>query len=632
MANQQKESMVNKLIKFVTDKKKLPLLLLLLGGGATVVTGSILLANRGTGGSGGNTTSQPGGSVIPFSGDDVPEWDFDNATLDGEATNVGVGYDYNNFNRFQNEYYYQAGRNLIEGAPENSNVNIERYTELYFSIYNMRTTEVEFLYHFEVSQARKNYMLSATEFDNSYMWTRLAYDQQDTILALLTFDLPTGDEVALGGDYAPIETYINTRFSGLDDEETWHEFTVLLQFDINDNTQYTILDAYDQRDASIYVQDILFEDDKLFLSTQVNKLTIDDRLNNPGSKFAFLDIPTTYPTFVNYQQNSFNPQFSYLVEVDITNYQALDVIRTTSITFDGTSNIWFYGFRLGFETKFINENGELALGLNGYVWSQNEASIATYFTDLENNFLTNEEKTRLYPLIEEKTTEFYNRTSEYTSNLSMNLNYSVSGFYNFDTGKMSKNNYSVNSWQSVTIEDVRYQFQNNYNSSVVAMSDGETAFMIETENSTLYPEVQNYYGGWAGLSPDYRIYTYNALSSVNVDTNEVTLIEENDDNGKYISGIYQKTGGYYLTGTYYESDATPDVERTDAFLIEVDEDFNVVNELVLNGSGDDNGSQITLNSRGRPVWLVSSNSTDGDFAEAGASNTEGRFKVYSVSF
>lgn len=91
-------------------------------------------------------------------------------------------------------------------------------------------------------------------------------------------------------------------------------------------------------------------------------------------------------------------------------------------------------------------------------------------------------------------------------------------------------------------------------------------------------------------------------------------------------------GGYYVSGTYYESESTPDVQSTDAFLLEVDEDFNTINELILAGSGDDNGSQITLNSQGRPVWLVQSNSTDGDFEEAGASNTDGRFKIYSVTF
>jgi len=629
MANQQKESIVNKLIAFVTDKKKLPLLLLLLGGGATVVTGTVLLANPGNGG---NTTSQPGGSVVPFSGDDVPEWDFDNATIDGEATTVGVGYDYNWFQRYQNEYFYQVGRNLIEGAPSTGNMNnVERYSEMLFSIYNMRTTEVEFLYHFELSEARKSYVLENENSDYNYMWLRLAYDQEDTILALLTLRLPYGDEVALGGDYAPIETYIQSRFN-VEQDENWNQYTLLLKFDINDNTEYTILDAYDDNNNSVRIQDILIEDGKLFLSTQVSKLTIDNRLTNNGSKFSFIEIPESYPTFVNYQENIGNPQFSYLVEVDITNYQALETIRTTAISFDGTSNIWFYGFRQGFETKFINENGEMALGLNGYIYSQNEASITTYFSDLENNFLTTEEESRLYPLMEAKTKEFYNRTTEYESNFSMSLNFNVFGFYNFETGIMTKNNYAVYSWQSVTIDSVRYQFNNNYSSSIIGMSDGETAFLIENEISTLYPEQQNNYGGWSGLSPDYRVYTYNALSSVNLDTNEVTLIEENDNNGKFISGVYQKNGGYYLTGTYYESDATPDVQSTDAFLIEVDEEFNVVNELVLAGSGDDNGSQITLNSQGRPVWLVSSSSTDGDFAEAGASNTDGRYKVYSVTF
>jgi len=495
----------------------------------------------------------------------------------------------------------------------------------------MRTTEVEFLYHFELSEARKTFLLETEDFDFNYMWLRLAYDQEDTILALLTVRMPSGDEVALGGDYAPIETYLASRFN-IDQNDSWNEYTVLLRFDINDNTEYTILDAYDRDSTSIYVQDILIEDGKLFLSTQVNKFTIDNRLTNTGSKFSFLDIPESYPTFVNYQQNIGNPQFSYVVEVDFSNAQAFETIRTTAITFDGSSNVWFYGFRQGFETKYINENGEMALGLNGWLYPQNEAAITTHFTDLENNFLSNEEKTRLYPLVEAKAKEFYNRTSEYTVNFSMNINFNMFGFYNFETGIMTKNNYAVYAWQSVTIDNVRYQFNNNYSSSIIGMSDGETAFLIENEFSTLYPEQQNNYGGWSGLSPDYRIYTYNALSSVNLDTNEVTLIEENDNNGKFISGIYQKNGGYYLTGTYYESEATPDVQSTDAFLIEVDEDFNVINELVLAGSGDDNGSQITLNSQGRPVWLVQSNSTDGDFAEAGASNTEGRFKVYSVTF
>jgi hypothetical protein len=635
MANQQKESIVNKLIAFVTDKKKLPLLLMLLGGGATVVTGTVLLANPGNGGSTGNTTSQPGGSVVPFSGNDVPEWDFDNATLDGNATTVGVGYDYNWYSRFQNQYYYQSGRNLIEGAPTTGNINVERYTEMGISIYNMRTTEVEFYYEFELSEERKTYLLGEGNINYNYNWIRIAYDQDETVLVLLTLRLPVGDEPALGGSYTPIETYLNANFT-IDQEENWREYTLLLKFDINDDTQFTILDAYERQNNVVEIDDLLIEGDTLYFGVKVWKNTIDNRANfiNSSGKLDMIDIPESYPTFTNYSTNAFNVSFSYLMEFDISNYQAIDHVRSIPITFDGYSNLWFYGFREGFETKYFNENGEITLGMYNYINAQTENAIITAIADTESNVISAEEKARLFPSIEDKIIDFYNRNVAYNLNYSLSLNYTVLGFYNFETGLMTKNTFNVYSWQSVTIENVRYQFNNNYSATVIGMADGDTAFIVENDISVLYPEQQINNYGWSSFNPDYRVYTYNAISKVDLVTNEVTLIEENEDNGKYIyiSGIYQKSGGYYVSGTYYESESTPEVQSTDAFLLEVDEDFNTINELVLAGSRDDNGSQITLNSQGRPVWLVQSNSTDGDFAAAGASNTEGRFKVYSVTF
>ena len=632
MANQQKESIVNKLIAFVTDKKKLPLLLLLLGGGATVVTGTVLLANPGNGGSNGNTTSQPGGSNVPFSGDDVPEWDFDNATLDGDATTVGVGYDYNRYSRFQNEYFYQEGRNLFEGAPTTGNVNVYRYTEMGISIYNMRTTEVEFYYEFQLSEARKTYLLGENNVNSNYNYIRIAYDQDETVLTLLTLRLPVGAEPALGGSYTPIETYLNANFT-IDQEENSQEYTLLLKFDINDDTQYTILDAYERHNNVVEIEDLLIEDDILYFSSRVWKSTIDNRANfiNSSSKFDLVEIPESYPTFINYS-NEFSVWFSYLMEFDITNYLAIEHVRSIPITFDGYSNLFFYGFREGFETKYFNENGEIALGMNNYLNAQNETAIINAIGDTESNVITEEEKERIFPSIESKVIEYYNRNIAYNLNYSLSLNYSLLGFYNFETGLMTKNTFNVYSSQSVTIENVRYWFNNQYWSSVIDLGDGENAFIIENDSSVLYPDQPLNNFGWSSLNPDYRVNTYNAISKVNLVTNEITLIEENENNGKFISGIYKKNGGYYVSGTYYESEATPNVQSTDAFLLEVDEDFNTINELVLAGSGDDNGSQITLNAQGRPVWLVQSNSTDGDFAEAGASNTEGRFKVYSVTF
>ncbi len=633
MANEQKESIINKLIAFVTDKKKLPLLLLLLGGGATVVTGTVLLANPGNGGSNGNSTSQPGGSNPPFSGDDVPEWDFDNATLDGSGSAVGVGYDYNWLGRFQNEYYYQVGRNLIEGAPDTFTGNIERYTELLFSIYNTRSAEVEFLYHFEVSDSYKTFMLESQDnFDYVYSWLQVAYDQEDTILVLLNFEYRMDEEIPLlGGSYEPIETYIANRFNPRNND--YNRYSLLLQFDIDDNSQYTILDAYDYENRAIYVEDLLIEESKLYLSTKVHKQTIDNNLTMPNTnKFEFLEIPETYPTFINYSQNFQNPRFSFISEVDILNDNSLEFVSNTAVTFDGESHLYFNGYRKGFETKFFNENGEIAIGLNSYIYAQEEAEITNHFNDLETNFLSEAEIERLYPLIENKAKEFFNRTLTYREDLNMNINFNIYGLYNFETGLMTNNNYSTFTWQTVMIENVEYQISNNFNSYVVIMSDNVTAFQITSDTASMFPIEQNNGLGWSGFNPDYRIYTYSSLSSVNLETGELTLIEENDDNGKFISNIYQKTGGYYITGTYYESEATPNVQSTDAFLLQLNENFETVAELVLAGSGDEIGSQITLNAQGRPVWLVQSNSRDGDFTEAGASNTEGRLKLYSVSF
>jgi hypothetical protein len=130
---------------------------------------------------------------------------------------------------------------------------------------------------------------------------------------------------------------------------------------------------------------------------------------------------------------------------------------------------------------------------------------------------------------------------------------------------------------------------------------------------------------------DHLISSYNALYEVNLSTNVKTLIEENNNNGKSIGGIFEKEDGYFITGSYYPTD-TNDVESVDAFLMEVDLAFETVQELVLSGSGDDQGGTIALNSSGQPVWMVSSNSTDGDFAAFAASNPTNRFNNYSVSF
>jgi hypothetical protein len=210
------------------------------------------------------------------------------------------------------------------------------------------------------------------------------------------------------------------------------------------------------------------------------------------------------------------------------------------------------------------------------------------------------------------------------------VNVSISGFFNFTTGKLQNPLVSVNTWyrdnQNVAgatwIQGNRYQ---NY-----LRLDNEEVYIVENNDIFSYLLSDNFFNG-STLNEDHLISSYNALYQVNLSTNVKTLIEENDNNGKSIGGIFEKEDGYFITGSYYPTD-TNDVESVDAFLMEVDLAFETVQELVLSGSGDDQGGTIALNSSGQPVWMVSSNSTDGDFAAFAASNPTNRFNNYSVSF
>jgi len=640
MAKKEKESIITKILGFVTDKKKLPLLLLLLGGGATVVTGTVLLANPGNGGSSttsqtsaeSSTTSQTsGGSSVPFSGNEVPNWDFDNATLDGDTTSVGVGFDYPSFSRFQNEYYYQSGMNYFEGSIESTTENDYWNREHGFSIYNMRTAEVEFLYQFEISQERRDWQI-----ENEYLfwgnWIPLAFDQQDTIIVVLTYDFPQNGDPNFGGNYSIMETYISENFT-IDSFDQWTEICFLLKFDISNQSEYTVVDAYVKNNHYRF-DDILFENDRLFITQAFNnQLAINPNLITSQQKLSFTTIPSNFPTFNDTDYANF--QNTYLAELNFENLNALTTISNSPITFDSYTNLNFQGYRSGFETKFMNENGDLSLGANVFVnlripYTLEDRTIGDYFDILEENFIAEEDRNEIYTNLETIFTRFAERNHEYISTMNPSYYINIGGFYDFSTDTLNAFSFGLNSYISTTIDDVMYNFSNNYYSNLMVMADNTTAFLITIEQSILTPSGPY---SFSPFNPEYNIYSRSMLFSIDLATGEKTMIEDNDYNGKIISAIYAKAGGYYLTGTFYEVEGGREgVQSTDAFLIELNEAFEEVDILIFSGSGDDQGNQISLNDEGRPVWLISSNSSDGDFATAGASNTTGRMIIYSVTF
>lgn len=639
MANQEnkkedkKENNKKGLIWFLQQKKNLPLILSLFAGFATVVTGTILLASGGGGQTNGSSqsgsqTSQPSNGS-GFSGNELPDWDLSNPTLSAEGSSVGVSYDQLNFRRYQDSLLYQSGRNYMDGAPAQNYT----LTEKGFSIFNMRTSDVIFEYTFEYGETHTEFLFeNHEELDDEYLELSFAYDGASTIYVLLSLRLGWEDEdnasnnYVLDGSFTPLVTYVNNNFAG----DISHDYQFFLTFNINNPTTYTIVAARDISFSNdFYAEDIFFENNTLYMSTSFRKSVID----NPSSLasrnyFSFITRPTTYPTFATPE---FNQRFTYLVELNVSNINSITTTRITPITFDANGSLWFYGYLQGFDTKYFDTDGEMFLSIGANAYLTPTFSVETFISTLEDNFLEDDARDDLYQEATDKINEILDAMAEIiTTPLSVSVNVNISGFFNFTTGKLQNPLVSVNTWYrdnenvagATWFQGSRYQ---NY-----LRLDNEEVYIVENNNIFSYLLTDNFFNGSA-LNEDHLISNYNALYQVNLSTNVKTLIEENDNNGKSIGGIFEKEDGYFITGSYYPTDSN-NVESVDAFLMEVDLAFETVQELVLSGSGDDQGGTIALNSSGQPVWMVSSNSTDGDFADFASSNPTNRFNNYSVSF
>jgi hypothetical protein len=634
MANNNQEKKKG-ILDIFTKKKNLTLLLSLLGGGATVITGTVLLTS--TGGNNQSSSSGTNGSSIVssntssgvFSGSEVPEWNFENPRLSADGTNIGVGYDYPYNSRFQGDFYLQSGRNLLENAPVTNTL----LTEHGFSVYNFRTNELVYQYMFTPSDDFITYLFANYEngFIDYYNDLRVAYDGNQNIFVLMDFSTFSEDQniEPLGGNYQPFLDYIaNNNLAS----QFNRYYSFLLHFNVDTPNSYTILKGIANETNYFDPQDIMFDNDTLFLSSTFSTNSIDNPtvLNNQNF-FTFITKPTTKPNF-NYDGFQ-NRSLTYLAQLDVSNLANITTKSIAPVTFKGGSNTYFYGFRNGFEFNYFNEAGEMFYSVNGYAYITPTNTISTFFDGLEDNFLSAEDRTRIYTEAETKLTNMLDEINTLVgTTVSTNVNLNVSGFYNFDTGLISNPIINTNIWYNTSLGNNQFQEYSSQFYQQYLFTPSNDVFLIETLNSFQYTRTNNnYFGGGYGLNPNNRINTINSLYQIDLTTNTKTLIETNDNNGKFISGIYEKTGGYYIAGTFYEVDGN-DIQSTDAFLIAVDEDFEEVQTLILAGSNDENGGIIMIGSSGQPIWVVSSSSTDGDFADFAASNPTNRFVTYAVSF
>ena len=612
MANtpKPKSSFIDDVLAFVKDKKKLLLLLLLLGGTATVVTtAAVLLSSPGN-----SNNSQASSGLI--SGNEVPNLDFDKATLTASGNGIGARYDYRTMDRYQNDFYLQTGLNFFDGA---SGLTSE-HTESAFSVYNVRTAEILFQYTFDLGDAHRAAVLDGSA--NNYLSElRIAFDGESTIFITLNTRFPA----TIAGSYTPLKTHAMSKFSTISNSDY---FQFLLAFDINDNSTYTILDSRRSNQSDFYMNDLLYENDRLYIGASYGNPYLENPANgNEENFFDFLTIPTDIPTltFVNQQPDFTN----YILEVSVEG-TTLEVIDMTPFTSNYGITIWFTGYQQGFETRYFTEEGQMVLTASFYNnnASTDASSISTFFDTFEATFLTEDSSV----LVEAETEslaahEAVLDTPNGDSFDYYSFNLRITGFFNFETGLFD---HAINGYNVYGSNNVGGVIDRAEASKwpTLFLTDSGDSFLIDYDIVTNW-EGQSSQIEISQLNPERLVDAVSTLSRYNLETGEKTVVIEHDNNGTFLSGIYETSDGYYLTGSYYATDAN-EIDSVDAFLVATNDAFVTQQELILSGSGDDMGQGIMLNASGRPVWIVMSKSTDGDFE--GLDGDEDRFSSYFVSF
>jgi hypothetical protein len=629
MANtpKPKSNFIDDVVAFVKDKKKLPLLLLLLGGSATVVTtAAVVLSSPGSGTSssqGGNTTSQggsttsQGSSNAPISGNEVPDWNLENPTLSASGSGVGRTYDITNNGRYQNDYFYQAGRMYFEGAP----LEQITYSEIGFSVHNIRTGQTIFDFMFDFGQPHRDALIAGT-VQNPWFFIAVAFDQESTIYINMEAYLPS----TIGGNYTALRNHAVGKYGSFPDN-TYFQF--LLAFDISDDDSYTILDSRRSTSDAFDLRDILFENNRLYASTQFRSSFLQNNQHEDDENlFDFMEKPTQIPTFTQTLENAEFHKISFITEISIEG-TTLEVLEHTPVSSNYSSNVWFRGYTQGFETRYFTEEGHMVISVNMHsLHAISSSGLSNSFMNVETTFLPDDSIG--FNEVREKASEALTKILETPNgNIYNNFNYNLNflGFFNFETEKFEHSFSGYGVYASNHSGGVE-KYANAYSHPQLYTTDSGDMFVIENQLLTAW-ENNGQINDWAQYNPDYMLDAVSNLSRYDLETGDTSLVLEHDNDGTIIQAVYEKSDGYYVSGSYYETPSN-NVKSVDAFLRATTSSFGTEQELTLSGSNDDVGLGIVLNASGQPVWIVMSNSNDGDFEDLDAEG--GNFNFYYVSF
>ena len=613
-----------------SNKKKLSLLLLLLGGTGVVTTTLILASpssasptssassnslisqssNSTTASVSSGTTSASPTSVAPYEGNTVPNWDLSKPNLSPDSSSFDLGLDMTWFQRYQGDFLYAAGGKLIDGAPQPTNV----FMAPALRIINIKTGATVFSYTFSYGSTYETYLKTSTSlhsFDGSLQNFRLAYDGGDFIYAAFTFRPQSNNSditSRVGGSFEPLINAVNTRYSTVDEAlRLTQNYSGFVRFSKTTNT-FAVLGVSNQTQV---INDVLVENNKLYAF----HLWINPVLTNTLYSFVTLSAIS----------NEFTPSSSvYLLSFSIATNGDLTQIASSVLGSTGLGMYpSFFGQRVGFLTQFMNENNELFISGSIFFGGASSTTLSTITTAtnaLKLGFLEPTYFTGIKPTLIAEGLELADDLFEYGGQaVNLTLAYSFNGYFNFTTGLLS----------SPAITPF-YQYYDQSTSSNVIASLGQGRQILLNSNFDLVTRVRNIFAFTFGVQSSIA-YHYTLFKEDRA-TQALTKVLEYDNVGIQPGGIFERDNGFYLSGTIYENATNSTIKKSAAFLRSLNNQFETVAEVLLDGTEEDIGLGISLNNQAQPVWFVRSRSIDGPFEAFASVNPNKVFRTYTVTF
>jgi hypothetical protein len=551
------------------------------------------------------SSSSASSSSAVFNGQDVPLWNLTNPEITEETRIVNTGLRQANFSRQEGDLYLASGLSAIQGVLD-PNIGYETMV-----IYNLKTGEDELRFIFNPGQAYTDWAVS-NQHGNNY--SSLKFTVEGRVLygsiSLVIQHQSNRPESRLGGDYQPFVDAVDAAFSSIY-PEPFQRYQYFYQFFFTYNLGNQSLIV---RDVSNSYQHHLIEllaiDETLYAITRVNK---GSEASNPYKTFP---ITSSAP-----DMTSVNQPYSIFYQLDL---QDLSVTRSHAVGSTAVMYPYVESFRRDFEQVNLDQQGNLLLSFFFSFSVESRAEIASTLNAFNTTLLNGPDlsafRTRSIAQVE----QYYDVISRDVTIDSINFNVQFIGGYSFDFNGLTSFSVGSSFWYTAGLAETLYE---GYVRIRYVEFDGVT-YIIEIERiaKVLFADLDSYNSFYLP-SVEQR----STILRLNLETRTKTQLLNYRNQGIYINGLFPHTDGFFLTGFYLDAPSNTS-EGPDAFIFSLNRNFIKSDELILGGSNMDIGVDITLDQTGLPVWVVISDSTDGDFASMSGSNPNNDIKTYFVRF